>query len=198
LLYCEKECQNSLISIAQFNSAGTHLSSFGIFPNALNQIGLLRSLQRDVLSRTQNRKVVFKSKFSEVDWISGSFVLMTQDNFKSIGGWDERFWMYFEDVDLCLRAREKGIRILVLNFWECIHDHGGASRKTTRTKIITKSHVLISNLLFIRKHFAFPKRELALLFFLLSKFFNTLFIPKKSNLVPFVNLIKYLISNKKP
>ena len=42
-----------------------------------------------------------------IGWVSGSFLLIRKNDFKSIGGWDEDFWMYAEDMDICKRAYEK-------------------------------------------------------------------------------------------
>ncbi len=41
------------------------------------------------------------------DWAAGSFLLFRSDLYREIGGFDERYFMYFEDVDICLRARRK-------------------------------------------------------------------------------------------
>ena len=43
-----------------------------------------------------------------VDWVSGSCFLVRQTCFRGIGGFDEDYFMYLEDVDLCWRARQAG------------------------------------------------------------------------------------------
>jgi GT2 family glycosyltransferase len=42
------------------------------------------------------------------DWVSGVAMLIRRDAFDAVGGFDSRFFMYFEDVDLCRRLRERG------------------------------------------------------------------------------------------
>jgi GT2 family glycosyltransferase len=42
----------------------------------------------------------------QVDWVSGCFILVRTDVLKSIGGFDEQFFYYFEDMDLCRRIRQ--------------------------------------------------------------------------------------------
>lgn len=44
----------------------------------------------------------------EADWVSGAFFLVERDVFKTIGGFDPKFFLYDEEVDLCLRMRGKG------------------------------------------------------------------------------------------
>lgn len=44
------------------------------------------------------------------DWIAGTFLLMRARVYQILGGFDERYWLYFEDVDLCTRARLLGLK----------------------------------------------------------------------------------------
>jgi len=47
-------------------------------------------------------------------FVSGACMLIAAEVFKSIGYLDEQFWLYFEDVDLCLRAKKAGFKTLVV------------------------------------------------------------------------------------
>ena len=64
-------------------------------------------------------KRIFKKKseysFSEkkvydVDWISGMFMLFESSLFRNIGGFDEQFFLYYEDVDICKRVHSIKMR----------------------------------------------------------------------------------------
>jgi GT2 family glycosyltransferase len=50
-------------------------------------------------------------KSREVEFISGCFMMFSKLSIAELKGFDERFFMYVEDVEICLRAREKGIKI---------------------------------------------------------------------------------------
>lgn len=150
--YCDKNPDYRLISIKQISDKGKLSYPFGIFPNTLNMFSVFRSLER-MFNRSQLKKMISQKEISFPDWISGSFVLLRIADFKKIGGWDEYFWMYFEDVDLCKRAYENNMKVVLLNKWKCIHIHGGASRKNLEIKIKTKSEVIISSHKYVQKHF---------------------------------------------
>ena len=42
-----------------------------------------------------------KNSSTNVDWLSGCFMIVDRDSFEKVNGFDERFFLYFEDVDLC-------------------------------------------------------------------------------------------------
>jgi N-acetylglucosaminyl-diphospho-decaprenol L-rhamnosyltransferase len=47
----------------------------------------------------------------DVDWVSGAAIWLRRDALTAVGGWDERYFMYVEDVDLCWQLRRAGWRI---------------------------------------------------------------------------------------
>ncbi|MSO37984.1 MAG: glycosyltransferase family 2 protein [Acidimicrobiia bacterium] len=47
----------------------------------------------------------------DVDWLSGAAVWLRRDALDVVGGWDEEYFMFFEDVDLCRRLNEAGWRV---------------------------------------------------------------------------------------
>lgn len=48
-----------------------------------------------------------------VDWVAGMFMLFRADVFRQIGGFDEKFFLYYEDVDICARLWKKGWKVMV-------------------------------------------------------------------------------------
>ena len=63
------------------------------------------------------------------DWIAGMFWLMYSDVYRQLGGMDERYRLYFEDVDFCTRARLKGMKLLVDSEAQVRHDAQRSSRR---------------------------------------------------------------------
>lgn len=69
----------------------------------------------------------------DVDWIVGSFLMMRRSCFEDVGELDERFFMYDEDVDWCLRARRAGWKIRYWPGAQLIH-LGSATRLFVKDK----------------------------------------------------------------
>ncbi len=84
----------------------------------------------------------------EVDWVSGACMLLRRRTLEEIGLMDERFFMYFEDADLCRRAREADWLVCYLPQVEIFH-HTGAS---TRAKPRAIWNLHKSAFLYHRKH----------------------------------------------
>lgn len=67
-----------------------------------------------------------------VDWVSGACMIIRRRTLEEIGPIDERFFMYFEDADLCRRAREAGWLVYYLPQVEVLHHTGASSRSKPR------------------------------------------------------------------
>lgn len=63
-----------------------------------------------------------------VDWVSGAFFVIRRDAFESIGGFDEDYFMFAEDMDLCWRAHEAGLGVGVAPAAVVTHVEGVARR----------------------------------------------------------------------
>ncbi|GLQ50567.1 glycosyltransferase family 2 protein [Dyella flava] len=96
----------------------------------------------------------------DVDHVIGAFYLIRQNLFRVLGGFDERFFVYLEDLDLSLRVRKKGLRTFFLSHVQAFHAGGGASRQVKALRLF---YSLRSRLLYGFKHFSSPKAWLLLL-----------------------------------
>jgi GT2 family glycosyltransferase len=74
-----------------------------------------------------------------VDWISGACLLLRASAVKAIGGFDERYFLYWEDADLCRRLRKAGFSVRYMPAAEVIHV-GGRSSRTVKAFSIKAFH----------------------------------------------------------
>ncbi len=79
----------------------------------------------------EREKSLLSKKEQPVEWLAGLFLAMRRETFQQLGGFDESYWMYCEDVDLCLRARQLGFSALLLGDVNVHHD---ARRRTLRNR----------------------------------------------------------------
>ena len=63
------------------------------------------------------------------DWVQGSCLMMRRDVFSMLSGFDERFFLYFEDYDLCNRVRARGLSVVYDPQAEVIHHYARLSRR---------------------------------------------------------------------
>ncbi len=63
----------------------------------------------------------------EVDWVTGCALVASRAALELLGGFDDGFFLYYEDVDLCLRARQRGLSLKVLREALVDHPHSGGS-----------------------------------------------------------------------
>ena len=81
------------------------------------------------------------------EWVSGACMLVRRDAYEQIGGFDERFFLYCEDTDLCLRLWNAGFAVR-FEPSAVVHHVGGASSGAGETQAIAAR----SRVLYARKH----------------------------------------------
>lgn len=86
----------------------------------------------------------------EVDQVMGAFFLIRRSLFEALGGFDERFFVYFEEVDLSVRARALGWHTFYLSNVQAYHRGGGVTEQVKPTRLF---YSLRSRILYAHKHF---------------------------------------------
>jgi len=109
---------------------------------------LTRLFPKSSLVKSQFPAVTDQSHPSSVAWVSGACMVIRRDALREIGSLDERFFMYFEDADLCRRARAAGWLVYYLPHIEIIHQTGASSHSKPRAIWILHK----SAFLYHRKH----------------------------------------------
>ena len=92
----------------------------------------------------------------EVDHVIGAFYLVPRVVFVAVGGFDERFFVYLEDLDLSQRIRQTGRRVVYFAEAEAFHQGGGASEQAKAARLF---YSLRSRILYGFKHFARPTAQ---------------------------------------
>ncbi|PID52685.1 MAG: hypothetical protein CR972_00555 [Candidatus Moraniibacteriota bacterium] len=95
------------------------------------------------------KKLWNTSKKIPVDWVTGAALFTRKDVVKKLGGFDEDFFLYFEDVDLCTRLRKEGGTIFYVPNIQLAHSSGASSKKTRKFQ---KKCYYKSQDLFFKKH----------------------------------------------
>lgn len=85
----------------------------------------------------------------EVDWVQGSAIVMRKELYDQIGGIDEQFWMYHEEIDLCRRAKNAGWKIVYVGTTSIIHHQGKSSQQVIEQSLF---HWKQSRIKYFRKH----------------------------------------------
>jgi N-acetylglucosaminyl-diphospho-decaprenol L-rhamnosyltransferase len=88
--------------------------------------GVKRGLTDEVSLRWLRRKG--KRPYG-VGYVSGAALSVDRSRFEEVGGFDERFFMYYEDIDLCLRMSNVGTLVRVSDAWVVVHKGGSSARK---------------------------------------------------------------------
>lgn len=83
-------------------------------------------------------------------WVAGTALIIRRDLFEEVGGFDEGFFMYFEDVDLAKRVRNAGKKVAVYPHFKVLH-HGGVSYRNESGKN-QKKHYYASQDRYFQKH----------------------------------------------
>jgi N-acetylglucosaminyl-diphospho-decaprenol L-rhamnosyltransferase len=152
------------------NPDGTYYPSCRVVPNlkvALGHavLGLISDNNR--FSRAYKLLDFDHLDEREVDWVSGAAMMVRRQAFAEVGGFDEGFFMYVEDVDLCARMSRAGWRAVYYPFAEMIHHVAGSSRRTPYTMI---RHHHMSHMRFAVKQASTPAALLLLPVILLGLF----------------------------
>ena len=97
------------------------------------------------------RNVITADAPTEVDWVSGACMLVRRDALASVGGFDERYFMYGEDLDWAYRIKAAGWKIMYVPAARATHVKRASSR-SNRSKTIRAFHD--SMRIFYRDHYA--------------------------------------------
>lgn len=111
--------------------------------------GLSTLFPKSKLFAKYNLTYLDENQTYEVDAISGSFMMMRKEVYDKVGGFDEQFFMYGEDLDLCFRIQKAGYKIYYVHTAQIIHYKGESTKRSSldETKVFYQAMHL-----FVKKH----------------------------------------------
>ena len=107
------------------NNEGVQEDSVRQFPSPVEIIGKVCG-GRSVVHYDELQRI------SHPDWVAGMFMLFPRMVFQRIGGFDERYFLYYEDVDLCARLTLANYKIVYCSTVHVVHNAQRSSHKSVR------------------------------------------------------------------
>lgn len=139
--------QVGCVGARHLNTDGTLQRSMDSFPNLEADFFTLTELHRlNWVARFLGRRHAWWSdhcEYREVDWVNGACMLIRRRTFEEVGGFDPRFFIYGEEVDLCYRIRKAGWKIVFSPDAEIIHFGGAAMDHVALRRLLLKYEGLV-------------------------------------------------------
>jgi hypothetical protein len=140
---------------------GIQQPSARLFPSLLNDAlcltGLSSRYPKSRFFGRADRTWADPLKEADIDWVPGAFSIIRRDVLERVGYFDERFFLYYEEVDLCLRIKAAGYKVVYWPELRVVHIGGESSKTVSRLTLSSKGSQLTlwrmrSALLYYRKH----------------------------------------------
>jgi GT2 family glycosyltransferase len=126
------------------NSDGSTQGSVGIFPN------LPRTIREQFIPRSRRKyQAGWRIRSGSVDWVTGACMLLNCRMMADLGGMDEDFFLYHEEVALSRSAHDRGWRVEFEPEIQVVHRHPLQNRAVSPKMRVIIRH---SKLLYFRKH----------------------------------------------
>lgn len=116
---------------------GTRRLSCRRFPGYMNFLFNRRSILTKLFPRNRfsSRYLMTDKFFEETEWVSGAAMVISRNVFRDLNGFDERFFLYFEDVDICKRARSRGYSVVYIEDIHAVHTEGSTTSHFRRRAV---------------------------------------------------------------
>jgi N-acetylglucosaminyl-diphospho-decaprenol L-rhamnosyltransferase len=125
LLSCMEDPTVGLVAPMVLAPTGLQEDNARSFPTPLNLAAKLFHLDEGRYSPQGNDP-------TPVDWVAGMFMVFRAEAFRDIGGFDERFFLYYEDVDICARLWKAGWKVVLHPGVSVVHAAQRASRRNPK------------------------------------------------------------------
>jgi GT2 family glycosyltransferase len=132
--FMENNSYIGLVGPRQFNPDGTVQNTCFRWPRLLTPLYRRTPLGKTKLAQEDLDRFLYKDynndRPKEVDWLLGSFLFCRAQALRQVGAFDQRFFLYFEDTDLCKSLWQAGWRVVHNPGTWVIHNHQRQSART--------------------------------------------------------------------
>jgi len=161
-----------ILSCLQVDKKNRFIYQKNIFPTIVHGFGIGRFFYKMLFRKRITKIFTPNDDIFYPDWVTGAVIFISKAWFTKVDGWNEDYWLYFEDVDICKKITQNNSKVAVTQGTTVLHKHGGSSRSTFETEHISKTEVIISKHVYINNHFSSLTRipsHILLLFFILTE-----------------------------
>ncbi|MGH7203161.1 MAG: glycosyltransferase family 2 protein [Candidatus Levyibacteriota bacterium] len=121
--YMESHQEVSILGGKLSNPDGSEQPSVGKFYMPAQVTFLMLGLQKyDIIDKNPEQ-------IAAVDWVKGGLLMIRSEVFKKLHGFDEKIFMYTEDMELCYRAKQNGYKTFFYPFVHVLHEETGSSNR---------------------------------------------------------------------
>lgn len=124
LVAYQQTCHAAVVAPAVFGADGARQGSWRRFPTVRSLVA--KAMGRDSSIITPRLPVTYP------DWVAGMCMLFDANAYRRLGGFDERYFLYYEDVDICARAWLQGMLVAGCSESRLVHDGQLASHRQWR------------------------------------------------------------------
>lgn len=162
-----------ICGIQLIDESGEECLSYASFPDLGRFVIQATGLDRIHAGAENNKDKIISDNSGVliVDQVIGAFFVVRKVVFEQLKGFDERFFVYFEEVDFSLRAHDNGWTSVCLTGAQCGHVGGGSSHQVKAARLF---YSLRSRVLYGFKHFSLFSAMVLLVVTLVPEFFSRL------------------------
>jgi GT2 family glycosyltransferase len=137
ILKCAVRQKSDIAGGAMVGEDGSIQRSFTRIPTSMTILFEFTNLKKIFPNNYWHKKFLYKDigypkQSLEVGSVSGGYMLIKKSSFETLGGFDENFFMYLEDVDICKRAHQNHMKVIYCPNSRVFHSGGGSSRNKHR------------------------------------------------------------------
>lgn len=151
LISCLQNQNFGVVAPLAINSMGKLEDNFRFFPTPITLAKKIFFGQKNIYPLSSEHELVFP------DWVAGMFLLFRKSFFEEIHGFDESYFLYYEDIDICLRIWKSNKAVVLFKEASILHNGQRDSHSNPRFLIM---HISSITKFFCKHLFRFPKKKI--------------------------------------